>query len=162
MDLKKHILEHEILGISDCGSSVSSQIQIQQGMLWLYDEEREKWLSVSRPQLLSTRKKAKNAYLRAGEGVALFETGFKMIRDGMITNIAVSTSNSVPVSWDLKIRKNNLFTDLDALPVTGNGNIIENRDIEFSKEDLIQVYCDTGNYLIEDIIVLLEIAWILT
>ena len=127
------------------------------GILWQLDDLRSKYLSVNRETFVAQRRKVRDAYLWSSGSLALFGTGYKMIRDGVIVGLtaqSVSTQN-----WDIQVRKNDVLANLLSVAVTGGETIRDDLNVDFNKGDIIQVFCDTGTSVIEGVIVLIEIAW---
>lgn len=134
----------------------SSLIQAS-GILWQLDDLRSKHLSVNREMLIAQRRKARNAYLWSSGSLALFETGYKMIRDGTIVGLTARSASTQ--NWNIQVRKNDVLANLLSVAVVGGETIRDDLNVDFNKGDVIQVFCDTGTNVIEGVIALIEIAW---
>lgn len=150
--IKQHILEHEILGLGN--------VLTIGGRLWVYDVIREKWLSVDRFQVIGGRNgRTRNIYLDTIDAMPFTLNGWRMIRDGTITSIAVQAS-SAPV-WTLHVRKNGDPTNIASLQINGTlGAHITTINVDLNEGDAVQMYADvpavTGVY---DPLAWVEIAW---
>jgi hypothetical protein len=139
--------------------TIPSGLRIENNFLWVRDDSREKWLSSDRLNVIGTRSRVKNAYLHLATGVALFKTGYKMIRDGVITGVTVEASNQK--DWRLKVRRNDDLTDLVSVDVSGNV-IRDDLNVDILRGDKIQIFCETDDEIVRNVIALIEIAWKLT
>jgi len=157
-DIKQHIIEHEIL--LDAADPTISELKVDEGRLWVYDEVRDKWLSPDRLFAIAGRDgRAKNLYLRLIDDHPSNLTGYRMLRKATIVAIAAQTRNNE--TWTLQIRKNGDPTNLYSLPissVSGAHNTVV--DVDVDEGDQVQMFAETTNFLgIKDPFVMIEIAW---
>jgi len=155
--LKNHIIEHEILGTTT--SSVTN-VEVDGGILWVYDDTRSKWLSAER--LIATagrRGRTKNIYLRLIDGQASNLAGYRIPRDGTIVSISAQTRGTE--TWVLRVRKNGLVTNVASLSVSAAAGAHDvTLDVDVDESDRIEMYADTTAFFgIKDPFVMVEIAW---
>lgn len=128
------------------------------GILYAYDSNRNKWLSVDRTLIGWGRNsnQTTNEYLRQFNGSLSSDNGWRMIRDGTITAITAQT-NSV-TTWVLEIRKNDNPTSILTLDLNlEEGNHNNSVNVDVSEGDYIQAFCNGS--LIENPQTLIEISW---
>jgi len=159
-DIKKWMIICEILG--GCGSQggIVGSLVVDGGVLWVYDEVRDKWLSSYRLTAAAGRKgRAKNSYLHLIDNQASNLTGYRMTRDGTITAIAAQTRTNE--TWTLQIRKNGNPANIVSLSLSGvSGAHNRSINIDVDEGDQIQFYADTTAFLgIRDPFAWIEIAW---
>jgi hypothetical protein len=136
------------------------ELQVDQGLLWVYDTVRGKWLSTQRSTFGAGEKgRIRNKYLMVFDGQVSNLTGWRVVRDATITAIAAQTRNNE--TWTLRVRKNGDPTDIASLTmsaVDGNHSSVANVDV--SEGDQIQFYAETTGFLgIKDALVWVEVAW---
>ena len=128
------------------------------GLLYTYDENRTKWLSVDRTMIGWGRKsnKVTNDYLRQIDGTDSDKTGWRMIRNGTIT--AITVQGDANQTYSIQIRKNNVATAIATLTVTNaQGNHSTTINTDFDEGDFLQCYLN-GNS-IDFPQVLIETTW---
>lgn len=158
-DLVNEIILHEILG-SSSGGVGSDHLQIDNGILWVYDDNRSKWLSSFRSTFSSgERGRAKNKYLRTLDGQTTNLAGYRLPRKATITALVAQTKDVE--TWTLRVRKNGGPTDIASLVMTGvSGNHSGSLNIDLDEGDRLQFYAETTAFLgIKDPLVWAEIAW---
>jgi hypothetical protein len=158
-DIAEEIILHEILGSSG-GEINNSLLAIDNGILWIYDEGRGKWLSSFRSNFASGEKgRAKNKYLLLFDGQASNLSGYRLTRDATITAVTAQTKSSE--TWTLHIRKNNDPTNIVSLSMSAAaGNHTGSANIDLVAGDRVQLYAETTSFFgISDPTVWVEIAW---
>ena len=139
------------------GNSTGQMFVATDGILYIYDGTRSKWLSVSRFMVGWGRNSNNTSYeyLRQFNGALSSNNGWRMMRNGTITGI--SAQSRVNQTWIFQIRKNGggLITSLTMTNQRGNHN--KSINIDVSAGDYIKAYCN-GNS-IDYPQGLIEIAW---
>lgn len=155
LSIKKHIIEHEILGI---GSSTSLPLQVVNGILYVFDSSRDIWVTSNRDVFAAGKDgRAKNIYLRAIDGQASNQNGYRVSRDSVITTV-VAQSRGTAV-WKTHIRTNGNESDLYTLEISGGGSHDNNVDIRLNAGDRIQFYCESDSFFgIQAPLVWIEVA----
>jgi len=156
-NIRKHIIEHEILGIRD---NSQPDIQVDGGRLWVYDHERDKWLSTDRLFATAGRSgRAKNSYLRIADRQTSNLTGYRLFRSGTIVAIAAQTRN--PETWTLRVRRNGNVTNVASLVMNAtNGRHVTTVNVDIDEGDRLQLFAETtAVFGIRDPFVEIEIAW---
>lgn len=128
------------------------------GILYIYDGTRSKWLSVDRTMVGWGRNSGNtsNEYLRQFNGAQSNNNGWRMVRDGTIT--AITAQSNASQSWTLEIRKNDATTVITSLNMTAQaGNHNNSLNIDINEGDFIQAYCNGSS--IDYPQTLIEIAW---
>ncbi|MCD8402602.1 hypothetical protein [Tenacibaculum finnmarkense] len=128
------------------------------GILYIYDGTRAKWLSVDRTMVGWGVNNANttNQYLRQFNGAQSSQNGWRMIRNGTIT--AISAQTDINQTWTLEIRKNDGTTAIASLTITNQqGNHNNSVNIDVNEGDFIQAYCNGSSVDYPE--TLIEIAW---
>ncbi|MBE7692440.1 hypothetical protein [Tenacibaculum finnmarkense] len=128
------------------------------GILYIYDGTRAKWLSVDRTMVGWGVNNANttNQYLRQFNGAQSSQNGWRMIRNGTIT--AISAQTNINQTWTLEIRKNDGTTAIASLTITNQqGNHNNSVNIDVNEGDFIQAYCNGSSVDYPE--TLIEIAW---
>lgn len=133
-------------------------ISSDDGILYIYDGTRNKWLSVDRTMIGwgINNNNATYRYLKQFNGADSDKNGWRMIRNGTITSITAQTDSDN--TWVLEIRKNDSVTPIATLNInntTGNHNTA--LDIDFDEGDYLQAYCNGEDVNRPE--TLIEIAW---
>lgn len=156
-DLKKHIIEHEILGIGASSGGGGASLSIIDGYPTYVDTSRAgKVLSTSRLSFKADRRgPAQDIYLRTGEGIPSGQTGYRMTHAGTITAAAIQLSDTGTCT--LYIYRNDLLIPVVAVPVAGvEGAHLNALNADFQESDILQFYLDgLGN----NPIAWIEVAW---
>ncbi len=140
------------------GNSGGQMFVGDDGILYIYDGTRSKWLSVDRTMVGWGRNSnnTSNQYLRQFNGAQSNFSGWRMVRDGTIT--AITAQTNIAQTWTLEIRKNDAGTVITSLTMAAQaGNHNNTLNIDISEGDFIQAYCN-GNS-IDYPQTLIEIAW---
>ena len=128
------------------------------GILYIFDGTRNKWLSVDRTMVGWGRNSnnTTNEYLRQFNGALSSDNGWRMIRNGTIT--AVSAQSNINQNWTLEIRKNDATAVITSITMTGvQGNHNNTINVDINEGDFIQAYCNGVSIDYPE--VLIEIAW---
>ncbi len=128
------------------------------GLLYLYDGTRSKWLSVDRSMVGWGRNSGNtsNQYLRQFNGALSNQNGWRMIRDGTIT--AITAQSNINQTWTLEIRKNDSPIVIASILITNaQGDHDNTINIDFSEGDFLQAYCNGAS--VDYPQTMIEIAW---
>jgi len=135
------------------------QMAVINGLLYEYDDDRSKWLSVQRMILTFGRGgNTKNQYLNFGVGnLSSNNAGFRIPRDATI--VMMSGQLDAVGTCNMRIRKNDTATDIATLAIAaaqGGDDLTTNVDL--SAGDYLQSYLDAGSG-VPDPVLIIEIAW---
>ena len=128
------------------------------GILYTYDGNRSKWLSVDRTMVGwgFNSNNTSNRYLRQFNGADSSNNGWRMVRDGTIT--AISAQSNINQTWTLEIRKNDAVGVVTSLTMTNvQGNESSNINVDINQGDFLQAYVNGTSVDYPE--VLIEIAW---
>ena len=134
---------------------------MEDGLMAVYDKSnsRNKWLSVQRKSVVFTGRNTntnKDEYLWIGR-VNSMQTGQRLLRAATLVGMSAEAATSG--TYDIKVRKNNVVTDLATLAVAAaTGNQVNTLNIDFAAGDEIQVYLSAAAN-IEAPVVDLELAY---
>lgn len=155
-DLENHLIEHEILGVTSGGGG-GGDLTIVGGLPVFNDPTRgNKQMSIARLPYEATKTgRSKNVYLRAGEGIALTKTGFRMPYAGTVC--LATAQNDRNSTFTFRLRKNGALTNLYSLAVTAaQGAHDKAVNLDFFEGDLLEFYIDGTAY---NPIVRIEVSW---
>lgn len=140
-------------------NQVNGEIAFVNGIMFVYDNSRTKWLSVDRQSILATKSNiALDVYLRVGDSVATSQSGVRAIRNGTITGISVVTDGSA--SWTFEVRRNDSTSPLASLAVvSATGAQSSSINVDFDEGDELQFFANTGGNQISAPVCYIEIAW---
>lgn len=115
------------------------------GVIGTYDKSnsRNKWLSVSREhEVFTGRSNNNNANEYAYNGlVNSFETGLRLERAKTLIGISAQTQDTE--TWNVRVRKNGVLTNLATLAIAAAaGGQINTLNVDFAAGDVVQVYID--------------------
>ena len=157
-DIKKHIIEHEIIGIPAAGPpGPGGSITIIGGYPTYVDTSRgSKVLSINRNTFFASKSGySNNVYLRVDSGFSTLKSSYRMPRNGTITAASIQTSANSNCS--LRIRRNDVAFNLASITLSStDGGHASNLNADFSESDIIQFYIDGD---CEDPVVWIEVAW---
>lgn len=118
------------------GSPVEGNVEVKGGVVYAYDDVRDKWLSIDRKLVSAGRRgNATNVYMRLTDLVASSQTGYRVLRDGTITGVFAQTAGTE--SWTFEVRRNNNATPIVSLVITaatGDEAITTNVDVDQGDE----------------------------
>jgi len=135
------------------------QMAVKDGILYIYDSTRTKWLSVQREVLVfGRRRKVRNQYLNFAVGnLASNNSGYRIPRDATIT--AITAQLDASGTCDIHIRRNDTATNIVTLSLSNvNGAVDTSINIDISVNDFLQSYLSASNR-VEDPVVMIEIAY---
>jgi hypothetical protein len=130
---------------TDLGAAGQFPIAMIQGQLAVYDKtnSRNKFLSVSREYMVfSGRDNSNNSneYARIGQFTSN-NAGGRLIQNATLVGISVQTAASS--TWNARVRKNGVVTDLATLALTASaGSQDGTLNVDFNAGDQVQVYLD--------------------
>ena len=128
------------------------------GLLYIFDGTRNKWLSVDRTTVGWGRNSANttNEYLRQFNGALSSQNGWRMIRNGTIT--AITAQSNINQTWTFEVRKNDATTVVTSITMTNvQGNHNNTINIDINEGDFLQAYCNGTSIDYPE--ALIEIAW---
>lgn len=142
-------------GIPLHGIRNNAQVSVS-GITYIYDGDRDKWLSVSRFNLgFGIEGLVTNAILRQN-GVSSNIGGMQMFRAATITSISATTDTIRPWRFAL-FRNRNIFNPLFVSPIIPITAASIESDIDLNKDDTIT--CIASGTNIPSPQVWLEVAW---
>lgn len=138
-------------------TGVAGQMFLRNGIMFVYDDVRTKWLSLNRNTIIFGSKIADGRFLNLNNFSSNM-AGWPALRDGTVVGITVQASSG-NLTKDFSILKNNSTISLFDFSLSSlyyaNGNL----DIDFQENDLIKILASSTNAAVYNIIVNLEIAW---
>jgi len=139
---------------------LDGQLAITDGLLFIYDSTRGKWLSVQRQFLVFGRKgRTKNQYINFAAGtLASNNSGYRLQRNATI--VSLSGQLDASETCDIHLRRNDTGTNIVTLSIssaTGNSDISVNTDINVG--DFLQSYCSVAVGNVHDPMFIVEIAY---
>ena len=140
--------------------------RIDEGLLFVYDSSRGKYLSVFRVTFGAGRASAvagTDTYMRVGDATQSSTAGFRMFRNGTITAVSVYNNNTLTATRNIEVRVNNSAVNKVTLNIPNGqaGSQLRNGNQDFSAGDLIQVVALAGavGSALANVIVTIEMAW---
>ena len=144
-----------------CNRSAEQEITWLDGIPYIKDPTRDKFISTFRPNLTTGwyGKNQKNRYLRMAGGVTTAgSAGYLVPRKAVITGLWAKSRNNTP--WVIEVRRNDSPITLASVNIVGS----------FGKDLLLDVDLDEGDYLqfflsgtgVDHPIASMEMAWRLT
>jgi hypothetical protein len=135
------------------------QIASSNGITYVYDGYRTKWLSTNRQYLTSGKGgNSKDIYLRTVDNIATSATGLRMIRNGTIVGMVGQTTGVS--TWSFQVRKNGVLAPIASITITaatgGSSSLI---NVDFSAGDVLQFYANTAGINIVSPVCITEVAW---
>lgn len=120
------------------------QISVIDGILCVFDETRDKWLSVDRKFIAwGKNRRAKDQYLFHWSGnTAANNSGLRMIRNATIVGMSGHFEANVSTGVSFDVEKNDGGTAIVSLPVTNatQGNQVDDTNIDVDVGDALQAY----------------------
>lgn len=140
-------------------SLTDGQLAITDGILFVYDATRGKWLSVQRQFLVFGRRgNTRNQYLNFAAGtLPSNNSGYRMGRN--VTIVSLSGQLDVSGSCDMHVRRNDVATNISSLTITtatGASDISVNVDV--NANDFLQSFLSAAAN-VEDPMLVVEIAY---
>lgn len=136
------------------------QMAVVDGIMYIYDATRSKWLSVQRQFLVFGRKGVtKNQYINFAAGtLSSNNSGYRIPRASVI--VSMSGQLDVSGTCDLHVRKNDAATNVATLPIataTGASDISTN--VSLNVGDFLQSFCSVAVGDVNDPMFIVEIAY---
>ena len=135
------------------------QLAVINGLLYEYDDDRSKWLSVQRTFLTFGRSgNTKNQYLSFGVGIlSSNNSGFRIPRNATIVSMSGQLDGAG--TCNMRIRKNDTATNIATLAIAAaQGAHDLTTDTDLSAGDYLQSYLD-ATASVPDPVLIIEIAW---
>ena len=133
------------------------QIINKEGILYLYDASRGKWLSMIRQSVTFGIKRADGCYLNVSDFSSSM-SGWPALRSGVITGITAQASHGYS-NKSFTLSKNNDPTSLLTFQLTGHYYSNGNLNIDFDANDLIKILASSQYSITYNVILNLEISW---
>lgn len=131
------------------------QIANINGVLYSYDDTRNKWLSIDQPNVSYQARLGDGNYLATGYHADI-NAGYLAVRDGTILAVAANGGKGNQ-SKGFEIRVNG--TSQGTFSLTAGEHTDDTLDIDFSAADNLQVYCAATGTPVRSPRVNLMIAW---
>lgn len=136
---------------------VAGQMFLRNGIMFVYDDVRAKWLSMNRNTIIFGSKIADGRFLNLNN-FSSHMAGWPSLRDGTIVGITAQASSG-NINKSFSILKNNSTVSLFDFSLNNlyyaNGNL----DIDFQENDLIKVLASSTSGAAYQLIINLEICW---
>ncbi len=145
-------------GSTPSTSLADGAITVMNGMMYIYDSGRSKFLSTTRQYMNAGRNHpaASNLYLRIYDGLPTSVTGYRVLRNATITAIWAQADASS--TWTFEVRKNSSVTVITSVGMTAvQGNSATNINIDITAGDELQFFCNGTS--INTPLGGIEIAW---
>jgi hypothetical protein len=141
------------------------QLCVVNGLLYVYDQTRLKWLSVGRDLIAFGRKGlSRNTWLSFyGGSLPSNNSGLRLMRNGVITGMSAQTDTAiVNGNADVHVKRNDSTSNISTITILSgtSGASDINYNIDIYKDEFLQCYLEkntTGD--VEDIMVMVEIAY---
>ncbi len=138
---------------------LDGQLAVTDGMLYIYDSTRAKWLSVHREILVFGRRRGvRNQYLNFAVGnLASNNSGYRIPRNATI--VSMTGQLDANGTCDMHIRRNDTATNISSLTITStNGSVDTSTNIDINSNDFLQSYLSASSS-VQDPVFMIEIAW---
>jgi len=135
------------------------QIAMKDGIMYMYDGTRTKWLSVHRETFAFGKDgPSKNVYMRLfGGRISSNNSGIRMYRNATV--VAMSCQLKASGTGNLHLRKNDGSSDIATLAITAtNGAHTTSTDLNIAAGDFLQAYVG-ASVAIDDPLFTIEVAW---
>jgi hypothetical protein len=135
------------------------QLAVKDGIMYIYDSTRTKWLSVQREVLIfGRRKRVKNQYLNFAVGnLSSNNSGYRIPRNATIT--AMTGQLDASGTCNIHVRRNDTATNITSLSISSsNGNVDISTNVDINANDFLQCYLSASNR-VEDPVFMIEIAY---
>ncbi len=129
------------------------------GIVYVYDSVRAKWISMDRPPFIFGRKGVtKNQYLYFAAGsLPSLNSGYRMLRNAVITGMSCQLDS--PGTCSIYIRKDKDTVNIATLTLSSEtGNQRTDLNVDVSAGEGLQCYLESAA-VVNDPMVILEIAW---
>jgi hypothetical protein len=138
---------------------LDGQLAIKDGLLYIYDSTRTKWLSVHREILVFGRRRSvRNQYLNFAVGnLSSNNSGYRIPRNATI--VAMTGQLDANGTCDMRVRRNDVATNIATLTITSaNGAIDVSTNIDVNANDFLQSYLSASSS-VQDPVFMVELAW---
>jgi hypothetical protein len=138
---------------------LDGQLAIKDGLLYIYDSTRTKWLSVHRELLVFGRRRSvRNQYLNFAVGnLASNNSGYRIPRNATI--VAMTGQLDANGTCDMRVRRNDIATNIATLNITSaNGAVDVSTNIDVNASDFLQSYLSASSS-VQDPVFMVELAW---
>ena len=135
------------------------QIAVKDGILYIYDAVRGKWLSVQREILIfGRRRRVRNQYLNFAVGnLSSNNSGYRLPRNATIVAMTAQLDNDG--TCDVHVRRNDTATNIATLNITSTSGVINTSiNVDVNANDFLQSYLSASSS-VEDPVFMIEIAW---
>lgn len=134
----------------------ASQIYVFDGIAYILDPIRGKYLSTGRTQLSFGYygPNQSSRYLRV-EGVTTSGNGWMMMRNATLTGLCTRSRSST--TYQLQIRKNDVTTPIQTIVANAGSGVSDTLDVNVNKGDYVQLFID--GTAIDHPLAFLELAW---
>jgi hypothetical protein len=147
-------------------SGVTMFYRTDADLLFYYDDNRSKWLTIERHTLTCGRTTAASGstiYMRVGDATQNSTSGFRMIRNGTIIGASIQNDNILTTSKPIEIRINNsVINKVDIIILSGTtGGNINNINLDFNLGDIIQVVSipSTPGSDLSNVIIIIDVSY---
>jgi hypothetical protein len=127
------------------------------GIIYAYDDVRNRYLSVNREQLPFACVFADSRYLSIGQ-VTGSATGYLLNNNAVITAISIIQSGGNPTK-SFEIRKNNEPSSLDIVSLVDSQYKNFNKNIDLNAGDYLQVFATSIGDKAQNVVAMVEIAY---
>jgi len=137
----------------------AGQLAVKDGILFIYDGTRSKWLSVERLYLVFGRRgNTSNQYLSYSAGrLPSNNSGLRIPRDACV--VAMSAQLDASGTANMRLRRNDSASNISTLAISAAlGAHDTSLDINLSAGDFLQMYSDNASS-VQDPMVIVEIAY---
>ena len=135
----------------------AGQIAVINSMLFVYDGVRGKWLSQSKIITFGKNGNNDGNVLRLTGEVSDEQSGYKMIRHGTITGVAINSTSGV-VGKKIDIRINSVV--VSTLTTDGSGKLVDSTlNIDFIAGDVISMKVQAANGSLQNTTAVLEFCY---
>jgi hypothetical protein len=134
------------------------------GLLYHFDINRSKWLSVNRETMdfgINAKNIKGKRYMASTGRFYSNLSGSNLLRDATITSISIQTSNIG--SFDINLHKNKINNSIYSISINNdNSKIVDNINFDLFRGDFLQVSLDNNNIAINYPEILIEYCWRIT
>lgn len=158
MEIKIKQIEKRVViptaGTTPPASPVNGETWFGNGVVWVYDSTRSKWLSIDRVGLEFGAQRSNGTYLNASGGNTSGYGG--ILRDGTIIGV-MARAAAGHLTKTFEIRANGVMISTFSLVAGVYRNAVLN--VDFNSGDWLGVWSSTAGLRVDMVSVILEIAW---
>lgn len=133
------------------------QICLKNGIVYVYDDLRTKWISMHRQTIVFGAKRADGRFLNLSDFSSSM-AGWPALRDGTILGITAQASSGCSTKL-FRILKNNTTLPLYTFSLNSFYFASGTLDVDFSANDLIKILASSQNPTANNVIVSMEVGW---